>query len=90
MATDKEKLEPLAKEITFFESHRPELVQKHLNMYVLIKGEDVIGAFASAEIAYQEGLAKFGLEPFLVRQVLAEDPVTVCHMFSLIPNHARI
>jgi hypothetical protein len=90
MATDKDPLGALAKEIQYFESHRAELLQKYVNMFVLIKEEEVIGAFADAETAYQDGLAKFGLKPFLVRQVLTNDPITVCHMFSLTPHHAHI
>jgi len=42
---------------------------------VLIHGEDLIGVFDSDAEAVREGTRRFGREPFLVRQVRAEEPV---------------
>ena len=37
--------------------------------YVLIKGEEICGFFSSYDDALKIGYEKFGLEPFLVKQI---------------------
>jgi hypothetical protein len=44
--------------------------------WVLIHGRDVIAVVATFEDAIQVGFDRFGLTPFLVQQVLAEQPVS--------------
>ena len=51
--------------------------QTHLGEFVLIKGADVIGFSPSLEAAFRAGTDKFGLEPFLVRQIAPTDVVNV-------------
>ncbi len=43
--------------------------------YVLIQGEEVAGVFTSAEDALKAGYDRFGLEPFLVKQIQAIERV---------------
>jgi hypothetical protein len=43
--------------------------------FVLIKGEAVIGLFESWEAAYQAGLERYSLQPFLIHQVRSQEPV---------------
>ncbi len=80
----------LERERKYFESHRDELLKNYRNLFVLIKGEEVIGAFPDAESAYQEGVHRFGLEPFLVRQVLETEPIAVSPILSVVAPRARI
>jgi hypothetical protein len=37
--------------------------------FVLIHGDEVVETFSSYEDAIKEGYSKFGLEPFLVKQI---------------------
>ena len=60
----------LDEERTHFESHKAELLAMARNQFVLIKGSELAGVFQDAETAYAEGLRRFGLDGFLVRQVL--------------------
>lgn len=46
-----------------------------LGRTVLIHGDDLIGIFDTDAEAVREGTRRFGLGPFLVRQVRVEEPV---------------
>jgi len=41
--------------------------------YVLIRGSDVDGPWPTENEAYREGRRRFGMTPFMVRQVQAEE-----------------
>ena len=75
---------PLETEIQYYESQRADLVKQYNNLYVLIKGSSLVGVFPDAETAHRAGVDKFGMEPFLVKQVLAVDPVNVAPIASLL------
>jgi hypothetical protein len=64
----------LEKELATYNAKLAELKQ-HEGKFVLIHGEEVVDTFASYEDAIKEGYKKFGLEPFLVKQILAIEPV---------------
>ena len=80
----------LEAELKFYEEHRDEYLQRHRNLFVLIKNRELIGVFPEAEAAYREGINKFGLKPFLVKQVLEVEPVGVAPMASLIAARASL
>jgi hypothetical protein len=67
--------QPFTKELAVFEKHKKEFLEKFPGLFVLIKNNEIIGPLPSAEAAYAEGLQKFGLSPFLVKQVLEDEPV---------------
>lgn len=73
----------LEQELAFFDHHRAHLVAEHMGKYALIKEAVLVGTFDSAEAAYVEGLRQFGNVPFLVKQVLPEDPVVHLPALSL-------
>ena len=50
------------------------LADGHAGRFVLIKGEEVLGVFDTADEAGQTGRTRFLLEPFLVRPVRDRDP----------------
>jgi hypothetical protein len=80
----------LEKERLYFEAHRNEFLQSHENLFVLIKGEELIGVFPDAQSAYNDGINRFGPEPFLVKQVLKEEPISSITFFSATTPHARL
>lgn len=45
------------------------LAEKHHGEYVLIHGDDISGYFSSFSDALHEGYQKFGLKPFMVKEV---------------------
>lgn len=56
-------------ERAYFESTRAELEARFPGRFVLIKDQEVIGAFNTIQEALTEGTRRFGLNSFLVRQV---------------------
>jgi len=58
----------LEKELETYKNKLPELKQ-HEGKFVLIHGEEVVDTFISYEDAIKEGYKKFGLKPFLVKQI---------------------
>ena len=64
----------LEKELETYKNKLPEL-KAHEGKFVLIHGESVVDTFTSYEDALKEGYKTFGLDPFLVKQILAIEPV---------------
>ena len=65
----------LETELKFFNANRAKWLADHKGKFVLVKGEELVGAFDTAENAYVEGVGRFGNTPFLVKQILDEEPV---------------
>ena len=59
----------LEKERQVFSDKHAELVSQHLGQFIVIKDDEIIGAFNTIDDALAEGARRFGLQPFLVRQV---------------------
>jgi len=59
---------PLEKELELYNAKLPEL-KDHEGKYVLIHGNEIVDVFTSYEDAVKRGYEKFGLEPFLVKQI---------------------
>ncbi|WP_422931851.1 hypothetical protein [Singulisphaera sp. PoT] len=68
-------LASLADEMAAYRVHQAELAGEHEGEFVLIKARDVIGVFGDRSAALREGYRRFGVVPFLVRQIAAKDPV---------------
>ena len=64
----------LEKEIETYKAKLPEL-KAHEGQYVLIQGDQVVDTFSSYDDALKAGYKQFGLTPFLVKQILAIEPV---------------
>jgi hypothetical protein len=89
--TVQEETTGLERELEFFNKHRGEYLERFPGLFVLIRGDEMRGPFPSAEAAYEDGLRAFGLEPFLVKQVLAEEPVEYMPVFFSAPvGRARL
>ncbi len=62
--------DPLAKEKQFLLQNQAALAERHPGKYLLIRGEQVHGAFETFEQGVSAGVQQFGAGPFLVRSVL--------------------
>ena len=63
-------MDPLATEKTYLREHLDELASAHPGKFLLIKGDQVHGAFETYKQGVIEGARQFGAGPFLVRSVL--------------------
>jgi hypothetical protein len=66
----------LEKEVAYFAAHKDEWLQSYEGLFVLVKDEELVGAYASEEEAYRSGLERFGNAPFLIKRVTKEDEET--------------
>jgi hypothetical protein len=64
----------LAEEMATYRDRLPELLGRQ-GQYVLIRGDEVGGVFQDRSEALREGYRRFGIVPFLVRQITASEPV---------------
>jgi len=64
----------LEKELETYRSKLPE-IKEHEGKFVLIHGDEIVDFFTSYEDAIKAGYQRFGLEPFLVRQINAVEQV---------------
>ena len=65
----------LGREQALYEANLPQWLQSTKAHNVLIKGDEVIGFFATRAEALDAGYARFGVVPLFVKQVLASEPV---------------
>lgn len=70
-------------ELAYYNEHREDFLSKYEGKHLLIKGHELIGVFDDAQTAYVEGLHRFGNNPFLIKQVLREEPVQQIPALSL-------
>jgi len=61
----------LEQELETFKNNLQTLKAEHEGKYVLIHGDQVIDVFSSYDDAIKAGYGKFGLNPFLVKQIHA-------------------
>ena len=66
----------LEKEYEYFESIRDELVKEHLNEYVAIQDQKVIGYYKKKDEALSELSGKYEIGTFLIQQCIPEDTET--------------
>lgn len=67
--------ESLAKELETYERHKAELVCAHEGKFVLIHADEIAGIWDTYQDALGAGYKQFGLQPFLVKQVLGIERV---------------
>jgi hypothetical protein len=67
----------LEREAAAFEANVAEWRRTDLGRFVVIHDEEIAGFYDSLSEAFAEGTRRYGLDPFLVRQVLPENPVNV-------------
>jgi len=63
----------LEKEYEYFQKNKKELKAKFLGKFIVIKNEEVIGAYSSAAEALKETSKKYEVGSFLIQQVVEND-----------------
>jgi len=56
----------------------------------LVKAKNLHGVYDTQEAAYAEGVVTFGIEPFLIKQILPEDEVHHLPAYHLGLMHAVV
>jgi hypothetical protein len=62
-------------ELRAYNAALPELLQRSSGKFALVKGDRVDSVWSTYEDAIQEGCRLYGLESFLVQQILPYEPV---------------
>ncbi len=75
----------LEQEIEAYKNKLPELIANE-GKFVLIHGNEVVDLYDTYEDAIKEGYAKFGLLPFLVKQIEATEQVHFISRFVPCPT----
>jgi hypothetical protein len=75
----------LDQELETFRRELQKMLAEHPGEYVLIHGDDVNSFWPTEDDAYVAGCDRFGLAPFLVKQVLESEPVA----YSYLDIHRR-
>lgn len=65
----------LNREQAVFDANLSEWLSDHEGQYVLIKGDNVDGFYASRDEALTAGYSRFGIGPLFVKQVSPSEPV---------------
>ena len=79
----------LEQELKFYEQHRHEFLAVLPGQFALVKGEKLVGVFATMLEAYSNSIEKFGNVPVLIRQILPADPAHGIPAFTQGLIHAR-
>jgi hypothetical protein len=64
----------LEREVAYYKAHKEEFLE-HERKYVVIHGEDLAGFWETFEDALQVACREFGLEPFLIKKIEAQEPI---------------
>ncbi len=79
----------LEKELETYANKLPEmLAAEGEGKFALIKGDQLLDVFGTYEDAIKEGYAKFGLDPFLVKQIHTIEQVQF--ISRLLPCHTSL
>lgn len=81
---------PLEKELALFDKMKTELLKNHEGKFVLMHGDEFLGAYDTAENAYAEGVKRYGRDPFLVKKVSQQEEVYRNQALALGLMNARI
>lgn len=65
----------LQEELRVFRQCKQQWLRSHAGEFVVVSGTTVAGFYADFESALRAGLQRFGPRDFLIKQVLAEEPV---------------
>lgn len=76
--------DPLQRDLRAFEADRSRLLQTDPGRFAVYADGQRIGVFDSEESAAQAAIVKHALQRFLLREVVARDPVYALH-----PSHCR-
>lgn len=72
---DETKPSVLQPEVDFFEAHKDEWLKEFRGQFVLVKNRQRVGVFTAYQDAVNDGFRRFGNQPFLVKQVVENEPM---------------
>lgn len=72
----------LEKEYSYFNKNKASLLKKYNNKFIVIMGEEVIGAYDTQEEALRESSKKYAVGTFLIQKVSNDPSDTVQKFFS--------
>lgn len=64
----------LDKERKYYDEHAAEWAARSPGSFVVVKDEELVGVYPTEQAALAAGAQRFGLQPFLVRELGAERP----------------
>jgi hypothetical protein len=76
-------VDALAEELEYYREKKEELLQYHKNKFALIKGKQLVGTFDDQREAFKEGIHQLGNVPFLIRQVVEDEPIASIPVLTL-------
>lgn len=79
----------LEKELETYHKKLAELMASE-GKFVLISGETIVDTFSSYEDAIKEGYNKFGLKPFLVKQIRSVEDIQFISRFVAFCSPSRV
>jgi len=79
----------LEKELETYNKKLPELKDSE-GKFVLIHGEELVDIYSSYDDALKEGYNKFGLKPFLVKQIRTVEDVQFITRFVAFCSPSRV
>jgi hypothetical protein len=62
-------------EMSTYQAHQLELLPQNEGRFVVIKGQEIAGAYDTYEDALQAAYDRYGLGPFLVKRVERSEPI---------------
>lgn len=80
----------LDRELAAFRSMLPALLPEHTGEWAVVKGDQLLGIQEFYEDALEVGYERCELPPFLVKQILATEPVLHFTHDLPLPGHATI
>ncbi|MEK6643083.1 MAG: hypothetical protein AABZ08_04185 [Planctomycetota bacterium] len=80
----------LETEARYYNDHRSDFVKEHDGKFALIKGDRCMGFYDTSYTAYQAGVSQFGLEPFMIHEVVQEEPIHQLPAYYLGLTHASL
>ena len=72
-------LEALDGDFATYQAHLADMTKDHEGQYVLIREGNIIGFFPDRSKAVREGYRRFGIVPFLVKEVTVIERVFYLH-----------
>lgn len=63
----------LDKEYKFYRENQSDFIKKYKGKFLLIKGEQVVGAFDTREEAYNNAVQQYKLGTFLIQECIKDD-----------------
>lgn len=67
----------IVREIEAYQRMRGELEKHHMGKHVVIKNGELQGAFDTFDAAARDALQRFGVGPYLIRQVGAPESIRI-------------